>query len=63
MSTVQKNLLIYGLILFLGIVLTVWGIIAGKHGATVVGIIVAGVNAFKLFKWFKKGSENPFGSE
>ncbi len=36
--------IIHGLILVCGLVLMIGGIITGKHGATVVGLIVAAVN-------------------
>jgi hypothetical protein len=45
---------IHGLILVCGLVLMIGGIITGKHGATVGGVIVAGVNVQQWIQWNKK---------
>jgi hypothetical protein len=53
--------LILGLNIVLGLVLLIGGIVTGKHGATVIGLIVAAVNAQQLLYWNKKegtGDEN-----
>ena len=44
MKTSTRKLLAFVVVL-LGIVLLIGGIVTGKHGATVVGIIVSGVAA------------------
>ena len=38
---------IYVLVIILGLVLMIGGTITGKHGATVIGLIVAGVTAIQ----------------
>jgi hypothetical protein len=40
-------------VLLIGIALMVGGIVTGKHGATVVGIIIAGVSVQQWMKWNK----------
>jgi uncharacterized membrane protein YczE len=40
-------------VLLMGIALMVGGIVTGKHGATVVGIIIAGVSVQQWMKWNK----------
>ena len=45
---------IHGIILVCGLVLMIGGIITGKHGATVGGVIVAGVNVQRWIQWNKK---------
>lgn len=45
---------IYALVLFIGLVLMAGGIITGKSGALVVGIIIAGVNAQQWIQWKRK---------
>lgn len=54
MKKIKTLRLILGLNTVLGLVLIVGGIITGKHGATVIGLIVAAVNAQQLFYWNKK---------
>lgn len=44
MKTSVRKLLAF-IVILLGIVLLIGGIVTGKHGATVVGIIVSGVAA------------------
>ena len=43
-------------VLLISIVLMVGGIVTGKHGATVGGIIVAGVSVQQWTKWSKERS-------
>jgi hypothetical protein len=50
--------LIHALILVIGIALMIAGIITGKHGATVLGIIVTGVNIQQWLQWNKKTKSN-----
>jgi hypothetical protein len=54
MKNIKTRHFIHGLILVCGLVLMIGGIITGKHGATVVGIIVAGVNVQQWMQWNKK---------
>lgn len=53
MKNIKTRQFIHGLILACGLVLMIGGIITGKHGATVVGIIVAGVNVQQWIQWNK----------
>lgn len=46
--------IIHALILLGGISLMIGGIVTGKHGATVVGIIVAGVDVTQWIHWNRK---------
>ena len=46
--------IVHILLVVIGLVLIIGGIITGKHGATVVGIIVSGVNAQQWIRWRKK---------
>lgn len=48
MEDKTKNTLQY-IVFFAGLVLIVGGIITAKHGATVLGIIVVGVNIQHIF--------------
>ena len=50
----STQLILAGIVLILGIVLMVGGIITGKHGATVIGIIVSGAAATSLISLRKK---------
>jgi hypothetical protein len=43
-------------VLLIGIALMIGGIIAGEHGATVVGIIVAAISTQQWMKWSKERS-------
>jgi hypothetical protein len=56
----SKNIIkmIYIILLIIGLVLLVGGIITGKHGATVIGLIIAAVNIQGIIKMNKKNSEN-----
>ena len=49
--------LIYIVVLLMGLALMVGGIVTGKHGATVVGVIVAGVSVQQWMKWSKERSQ------
>ena len=58
MKNIKTRQLIHGLILVVGLVLMIGGIITGKHGATVVGFIVAAVNVQQWIHWNKKEKNN-----
>lgn len=57
-SNEMKNKLtrqvIHALLVVFGLALMVAGIITGKHGATVVGLIVAAINFQQWLQWIKK---------
>ena len=46
----QVRLIVHALLIVLGLALIVGGIVAGKYGAVVIGIIVAGVNVQQFLK-------------
>jgi len=54
MKNIITNQIIRGLILVSCFVLIIGGIIVGKHGATVIGVIIAGVNVQLWIQWNKK---------
>ena len=54
MNNIKTRQFIHGLILVCGLVLMIGGIITGKHGATVGGLIVAAVNVQQWIHWDKK---------
>ena len=54
MKNIKTRQFIHGLILACGLVLMIGGIITGKHGATVGGLIVAAVNVQQWIHWDKK---------
>jgi hypothetical protein len=58
MKKLKTRQLIHGLILVVGLVLMIGGIITGKHGATVVGLIVATANVQQWIPWNKKEKNN-----
>jgi hypothetical protein len=58
MKSPKTRHFIHGLILVCGLVLMIGGIITGKHGATVVGIIIAGVNVQQWIQWQKKSKND-----
>jgi hypothetical protein len=47
--------LLHAVVLVIGLILMIGGIITGKHGATVGGIIVAAVDVQQWMKWYKEG--------
>ena len=49
--------LLHAVVLFIGLILMIGGIITGKHGATVVGIIVAAVDVQQWMKWYKENNK------
>jgi hypothetical protein len=53
MKNSTRNILHY-IIFIIGLVLMIGGIITGKHGATVVGLIVAAVNVQQIIVLKKK---------
>ena len=54
MINIKTRQFIHGLILACGLVVMIGGIITGKHGATVGGLIVAAVNVQQWIHWDKK---------
>ena len=54
MKNIKTRQFIHGLILVCGLILMIGGIITGKHGATVGGLIVAAVNVRQWIHWNKK---------
>ncbi len=52
---------IYILILAVGLMLMVGGIITGKHGATVIGMIIAAVNVHQWMRLKKQGDQPKSG--
>ncbi len=54
MKNINTRQFIHGLILVCGLILMIGGIITSKHGATVGGIIVSGVNVQQWIHWSKK---------
>ena len=50
--------LIHTIVLITGLVLMIGGIITGKHGAVVGGLIVAAVDVQHWLKWNKQRSQN-----
>ena len=57
--------LLHVVVLLMGIALMVGGIVTGKHGATVVGLICAAVSVQQWMKWSKersRDSKNPNAS-
>jgi hypothetical protein len=57
MKTSTRKLLAFVVVL-LGIVLLIGGIVTGKHGGTVVGIIVSGVAAQQYISLRSKDANN-----
>lgn len=53
MKNIKTRQFIHGIILVCGLVLMIGGIITGKHGATVGGLIVAAVNVQQWIQWNK----------
>jgi hypothetical protein len=58
MKKIKTLQIILGLNIVLGFVLMVGGIITGKHGATVIGLIIASVNAQQMIIRNKNESNN-----
>ena len=54
MKNIKTRQFIHVLILVCGLILMIGGIITGKHGATVGGLIVAAVNVQQWIHWDKK---------
>ena len=57
MKTSTRKLLAFVVVL-LGVVLLIGGIVTGKHGATVIGIIVSGVAAQQYISLRLKDANN-----
>jgi hypothetical protein len=57
MKKIKKLQFILGLNVVLGIVLLAGGIITGKHGASVIGLIIAAVNVQQWIQWNKKDNQ------
>jgi hypothetical protein len=51
--------LMHRVLVFLGIVLMAGGVITGKHGATVIGLLIAAVNARRWMKEKDSGGKPP----
>lgn len=49
---------IHILLVVIGIGLMIGGIITGKHGATIIGLIISSVNAQQSIRWSKKKKNN-----
>lgn len=49
--------LLHAVVLIAGLILMIGGIITGKHGATVGGIIVAAVDVQQWMKWYKESKK------
>lgn len=58
MKKIKTLRLILGLNTVLGLVLLIGGIITGKHGATVIGLIIAAVNTQQLIQLNNKEENN-----
>jgi hypothetical protein len=60
----SKNIIkpMHIIILIIGLALLVGGIITGKHGASVIGLVIAAVNIQGLIKVNKKNSKNEHNS-
>jgi hypothetical protein len=54
MMNVQIRQYVHVLVFVLGLGLVVGGIITGKHGAVVIGVIVAAANFQQWLKWNKQ---------
>lgn len=52
----STQIFLAGIVTILGIVVMVGGIVTGKHGAIVIGIIVSGVAAQKFIALRSKGT-------
>lgn len=51
--------IVHILLVLIGLGLMVGGIITGKHGATVIGLIVAAVSIQQWIQWNKKEIKQP----
>lgn len=49
MKNIFKNKYFSFLLIIIGIILIIGGILTGKYGAMVIGIILVGVNSYYLF--------------
>lgn len=58
---VNVRRIVHSIILILGIVLMVGGIVTGKHGATVIGLIVAAASVQQYLSWKKGNPEEQRG--
>jgi len=58
---ISVRLIVHGLLLVLGLALMVGGIVAAKHGAVVIGLIVAAVNVQQYLKRNKATTHNLTG--
>lgn len=46
--------IIHLIVMMIGVCLMIGGIMTGKHGASVIGLIVASVNTQQWIQWSKK---------
>lgn len=58
MKTKLTRQIVHILVLVIGLGLITGGIITGKHGATVIGLIVAAVSVQQWIQWNKKENNN-----
>ena len=49
--------MLYALVLVMGLILMIGGIVTGKHGATVGGLICAAVSVQQWMKWSKQRTQ------
>ena len=59
MENKSARQIIHVFLSLLGLAVIAVGIITEKHGATVIGIIVSGVNAHQWRQWNKRINKNP----
>jgi hypothetical protein len=50
--------IVHIIVLVLGLGLMIGGIITGKHGATVIGLIIAAVSVQQWLQWNKKEKQH-----
>ena len=54
MKNIKTRQLIHVQLFIIGLILMIGGIITGKHGATVGGLIIAAANTQQWIQWNKK---------
>lgn len=57
--TPKTRILAHGLLLLVGLALMIAGIVSETHGATAIGLIVAGVNAQQFLSRRKGDASHP----
>lgn len=58
MTRILTRKIVHIILLLIGLCLMLGGIMSGKHGATVIGLIVAAVNAQLWMQWNKKRKQH-----